>query len=45
MFKQRPQNQKDESKVFEDLLSASESSMDFWFNDVDDEQWNDEKND
>lgn len=32
-------NKKD-NQVFEDLLRASESSIDFWDNDIDDEVWN-----
>ncbi len=29
-----------DNQVFKDLLSASESSIDFWNNDIDDEVWN-----
>lgn len=32
-------NKKD-NQVFEDLSRASESSIDFWYNDIDDEVWN-----
>lgn len=32
-------NKKD-NQVFIDLMSASESSIDFWDNDIDDEVWN-----
>ncbi|AVX19770.1 hypothetical protein SAMN02745885_01845 [Carboxydocella sporoproducens DSM 16521] len=31
---------KQDNQVFKDLLSASESSIDFWNNDIDDEVWN-----
>lgn len=31
---------KQDNQVFKDLLSVSESSIDFWNNDVDDEAWN-----
>jgi len=31
---------KKDNQVFKDLESASESSMDFWDNDIDDEVWN-----
>lgn len=31
---------KQDNQVFKDLLSASESSIDFWDNDIDDEVWN-----
>jgi hypothetical protein len=31
---------KRERKLFEDLQLASESSLDFWKNDIDDEVWN-----
>ena len=31
---------KKENQVFKDLELASESSMDFWNNDIDDEVWN-----
>ncbi|MDI3481091.1 MAG: hypothetical protein PWQ97_746 [Tepidanaerobacteraceae bacterium] len=33
-------NKKNNNEVFKDLLSASESSIDFWDNDVDNEVWN-----
>lgn len=32
---------KKEKKLSEDLTKASESSLDFWANDIDDEVWND----
>ncbi len=32
--------EKKDKKVFKDLEVASESSMDFWDNEVDDEVWN-----
>ncbi|MBU9721704.1 MULTISPECIES: DUF2281 domain-containing protein [Bacillaceae] len=32
---------KREKKLSEDLTKASESSIDFWENDIDDEVWND----
>jgi hypothetical protein len=32
-------NKKD-NKIFKDLICASESSIDFWDNDIDDEVWN-----
>jgi len=31
---------KQNNQVFKDLLSASESSIDFWNNDIDDDVWN-----
>lgn len=31
---------KKDNEAFKDLLSASESSIDFWNNDTDDEVWN-----
>jgi len=31
---------KNESYVFKELSEASESSMEFWYNDIDDEVWN-----
>lgn len=31
---------KDDNQVFKDLLSDSESSIDFWNNDIDDKVWN-----
>ncbi|KYO66108.1 hypothetical protein [Thermovenabulum gondwanense] len=31
---------KKDNQVFKELLSASESSIDFWDNDIDDEVWN-----
>lgn len=31
---------KRERKIFKDLELASESSLDFWNNDIDDEVWN-----
>jgi hypothetical protein len=31
----------EEEEEFEDLLMASESSLDFWDNSIDDEIWND----
>ncbi|MBC7075329.1 MAG: DUF2281 domain-containing protein [Syntrophomonadaceae bacterium] len=31
---------KQNNQVFKDLLSASESSIDFWDNDIDDGIWN-----
>jgi hypothetical protein len=31
---------KKEKQVFDELLAASESSIDFWQNDIDDEVWN-----
>ena len=33
-------NAKQEKSVSKDLTEASESSLDFWDNDVDDEVWN-----
>jgi len=32
---------KTEKNLSEDLIKASESSLDFWDNDIDDEVWND----
>jgi hypothetical protein len=32
---------KKERKLSQDLTKASESSLDFWDNDIDDEVWND----
>lgn len=32
---------KHERETFKDLEEASQSSMDFWDNDIDDEVWND----
>ncbi|MFZ5753341.1 MAG: DUF2281 domain-containing protein [Bacillota bacterium] len=32
-------NKKD-NQVFKDLICASESSIDFWNNDIDDKMWN-----
>jgi hypothetical protein len=32
---------KEEKKTYSDFTKASESSLDFWNNDVDDEVWND----
>ena len=32
---------KREKRLTEDLTKASESSLDFWDNDIDDEVWND----
>ena len=32
---------KEEKKTYKDFTKASESSLDFWNNDVDDEVWND----
>jgi len=32
---------KRQRELFKDLESASESSIDFWNNDIDDEVWND----
>lgn len=32
---------KREKRLSEDLTKASESSLDFWDNDIDDEAWND----
>ncbi|WP_394234119.1 DUF2281 domain-containing protein [Niallia oryzisoli] len=32
---------KREKNLSEDLIKASESSLDFWDNDIDDEVWND----
>lgn len=32
---------KKDNQVFKDLELASESSIDFWNNDIDDEAWND----
>lgn len=32
---------KEENKVYRDFTKSSESSLDFWKNDVDDEVWND----
>jgi len=31
---------KQDKKLLSDLVSASESSIDFWNNDIDDEVWN-----
>lgn len=31
---------KKDNEAFKDLLSASESSIEFWNNDIDDEVWN-----
>ncbi|ADG81027.1 DUF2281 domain-containing protein [Thermincola potens] len=31
---------KQDNQIFKDLISASESSIDFWNNDIDDEVWN-----
>ena len=31
---------KDEMKIFRELENASNSSMEFWHNDIDDEVWN-----
>lgn len=31
---------KKENEIFKDLISASESSIEFWNNDIDDEVWN-----
>ena len=31
---------KTDNQIFKDLISASESSIDFWDNDIDDEVWN-----
>lgn len=31
---------RNESNLYKELLTASESSLDFWFNDIDDEEWN-----
>ncbi|WP_028988183.1 DUF2281 domain-containing protein [Thermicanus aegyptius] len=31
---------KQNNQVFKDLLSAGESGIDFWDNDIDDEVWN-----
>ncbi|HPJ75821.1 MAG TPA: DUF2281 domain-containing protein [Clostridia bacterium] len=31
---------RDERNLYKELLTASESSLDFWFNDIDDEEWN-----
>ncbi len=31
---------KKDKEVFKELLSVSESSIDFWNNDIDDEVWN-----
>jgi len=31
---------KKENEIFKDLESASESSLDFWDNEIDDEVWN-----
>ena len=31
---------KKDNEAFKDLLSSSESSIDFWNNDIDDEVWN-----
>ncbi|WP_071060836.1 DUF2281 domain-containing protein [Andreesenia angusta] len=32
---------KNEKELYKDLEQASQSSMDFWDNDIDDEVWND----
>lgn len=32
---------REEKKTYKDLTQASESSLDFWNNDVDDKVWND----
>jgi hypothetical protein len=32
---------KNERELYKDLEQASQSSMDFWDNDIDDEVWND----
>ncbi|MDK2836664.1 MAG: hypothetical protein PWP21_1441 [Thermosediminibacterales bacterium] len=32
--------QKKENQIYKDLESASESSLDFWDNEIDDEVWN-----
>lgn len=32
---------REEKKAYKDLTKASESSLNFWNNDVDDEVWND----
>jgi hypothetical protein len=34
-------NFKKDKHVFKDLMLASESSMDFWYNEEDDKNWND----
>lgn len=31
---------KKDKQIFKDLICASESSIDFWDNDIDDEVWN-----
>ncbi|MDO6355586.1 DUF2281 domain-containing protein [Caloramator sp. CAR-1] len=31
---------KHDKKIFNDLIKSSESSIDFWDNDIDDEVWN-----
>lgn len=31
---------KEDKQIFRDLIYASESSIDFWNNDIDDEVWN-----
>jgi len=31
---------KTDNQIFKDLISVSESSIDFWDNDIDDEVWN-----
>lgn len=33
--------QKKENLIFKEMESASQSSQDFWNNDIDDEVWND----
>ncbi|MDR2168184.1 MAG: DUF2281 domain-containing protein [Clostridiales bacterium] len=30
-----------EKKLVDDMMALSASSMDFWYNDIDDEVWND----
>ena len=32
---------KGENEIFHGLIDASESSIDFWLNEIDDEVWND----
>lgn len=32
---------KKEKQLYKDMIKASESSIDFWYNDIDDEVWND----
>ncbi|MBM7649797.1 hypothetical protein JOC78_002781 [Bacillus ectoiniformans] len=32
---------KEDKKIFKEITKASESSLDFWINDVDDKIWND----